>query len=41
MWHTLMFQNIKEIWILGKDNPHKYKIQFLHDELIYFEKNTI
>ncbi len=33
--HNRMIQIIKQIWILLKDNPSKYKIQFWHTDFIY------
>lgn len=39
--HPCMFQIIKHIVILDKDNPGKHKIQFLNDYFIFWEKKAI
>ena len=36
-----MFQIIKLILILDKDNPSKQKIPFLNDDVIYWRKKAI
>ena len=36
-----MFQIIKQILILDNDNPSKYKMQVLNDDLIYWGNKAI
>lgn len=36
-----MLQILKQILLIDKDNRNKYKMQFLNDDFIYYEKKVI